>query len=186
MSEPILGYRCWLVDHAGDRLRLRGVLAPSPWATAPGAWTEASCTPLDGVDAGRSDGNHQVGVPHPECTCGLHAYHSLSAAGIEGGIATVPAQLQDVGLVWGAVIGAGRVLVYGDGWRARYARPVAVLRGSGFERHVRGVAEQLAIPVVPSARIERVAAEFGRTHRARSGRSPGYGQGWSPPSGPSR
>jgi hypothetical protein len=185
MSEPVLGYRCWLVDHADDGVRLRGVTAPAHWASAPGAWTEAACTPLEGVDTSAMDRVHQFSAPHASCTCGLYAYHSLSAAGIEDGALAIRPQLQDqagsVGLVWGAVIGAGRVLIYEDGWRAQHARPVALLRGSGFERHVRGVAAQLGIPVVPGPRLERLAKEFGQPRTARSIRSRGYGSGWTPP-----
>jgi hypothetical protein len=161
-KEPMIGYRAWLVEPRCDGFELRGVLAPVRWASTPNAWTAAVCRPEAGTGSPlvRHD---QVDVPHPDCTCGLHAYHSLSIGGYDDRL--VPAVGWDVGIVWGAVVGAGRVLTYGDGWRAQFARPVAMLQGSGLESHVRGVARQLGIPVVSKSGIARVAVEFGRPGR---------------------
>lgn len=102
----------------------------------------------------------QTSVPHPECTCGLYAYHSLSIGGYDGRL--LQPDSAGIGLVWGAVVGAGRVLVYQDGWRAQFARPVAILQGSGSQRHVRGLSDQLGILTVSSSDIVHMAAEFGR------------------------
>jgi hypothetical protein len=162
INEPVLGYRAWLVESGCDGYQLRGVLEAARWASTPSAWTSAVCRVHAGDGPGRV-WHDQTCVPHPDCTCGLYAYHSLSIGGYDQRFAQPLGAA--VGIVWGAVIGAGRVLVYEDGWRAQLARPVALLQGSGSERDVRGAANRLGIPVVPNSDIARVAAEFGRSRR---------------------
>ena len=49
-----------------------------------------------------------------------------------------------------------------DCWRAQWARPVAMIKGSGLERHVHGVADRLGVPVTASTRVEGLAMEFGQ------------------------
>jgi hypothetical protein len=162
LNEPVLGYRAWLVRPSCDGYQLRSILVPSRWAAEPGAWTCAACRPPAGGGSIRHDA---TAMPHPDCTCGLHAYHSLAAGGYDERM--VQEDGGDLGIVWGAVAGAGRVLAYRDGWRAQFARPVAIVQGSGARSNVLGVAGQLGIPVVSSAGIPRVAAEFGRSWESR-------------------
>jgi len=162
MNEPVLGYRAWLIEPTCDGYQLCSVLSSAQWASTPGAWTAAACRPQAG--SGSPNVRHdQTSVPHPDCTCGIYAYHSLSIGGYDGRL--VQPDSAEIGIVWGAVVGAGRVLVYQDGWRAQFARPVAILQGSGSERHLRGLSDRLGIPTVPSSDIVRLAAEFGRPWR---------------------
>jgi hypothetical protein len=160
LNEPVVGYRAWLVEPGCDGYAFRGVLSSARWANIPCAWTSAVCRPPQAENGSRVIRHDQISVPHPGCTCGLYAYHSLSVGGYDPGLAQTEGR--DVGIVWGAVIGAGRVLVYEDGWRAQFARPVAILQGSGSERDVRVMAGRLGIPTVPYSGMGRVAAEFGR------------------------
>lgn len=160
LHEPVLGYRAWLVRPGCDGYQLRGVMVPAQWAAGPNAWTCAVCRPQDGDRSIRHD---DLMVPHPDCTCGLHAYHSLAIGGCDDRY-TLTDAVQ--GIVWGAVVGAGRVLAYRDGWRAQFARPVALVLGSASPYHVHGLASQLGVPAVRSDDIARVAAEFGQPWRA--------------------
>jgi hypothetical protein len=162
MYEPVLGYRAWLVERGSDEFRLRGVMVPAEWAGAPGDWTAAVCRPPAGGGS-RVVRHDPACVPHPDCTCGLYAYDSLSSGGYDDRLGQ--AYGAEAGIVWGAVVGAGRVLAYRGGWRAQFARPVAMVQGSGAQRLVRGVAQQLGIPAVSASDLERVAAEFGRSPR---------------------
>jgi hypothetical protein len=57
------------------------------------------------------------------------------------------------------------VVAYRDGWRAQFARPVAILRESRSESQLREIADQLGIPLVSSGELERVPAELGRPGR---------------------
>ena len=161
-NEPVLGYRAWLIEPGCDGYRLRGVLSSAQWASTRGAWTMAACRPPAGSRPPPVP-HHQTSVPHPDCTCGIYAYHSLSIGGYDGRLRQPDST--EIGIVWGVVVGAGRVLVYQDGWRAQFARPVAILQGSGSERHLRGAADVLGIATVPSWDIGRRAAEFGRPWR---------------------
>jgi hypothetical protein len=132
------------------------VTVPARWTAGPGAWTCAVRRPAHGSASIRHD---ELVVPHPDCTCGLHAYHSLSSGGYDDRYTVMDAEW---GIVWGAVAGAGRVIVHSDGWRAQFARPVAIVLGSASPHLVRGLAGQLGVPAVPGDSIARVAAEFGR------------------------
>lgn len=157
-NEPVVGYRAWLIEPGCDGYQLCSVLASAEWAMTPGAWTGAVCRPQ--VPNGSAPVRHDhTSVPHPDCTCGIYAYHSLSIGGYDGRL--VQPDSAEIGIVWGAVVGAGRVLVYPDGWRAQFARPVAILQGSGSERHVRGLSDRLGIPIAPSSNIVCRATEFG-------------------------
>jgi len=158
MSEPLIGYRCWLVEDRPGGPQLCGVLTQIEWADRPGAWTRAFCSRLP-VAVRRGTRDHSEEVPHAYCTCGLYAYHGLSGEGYDD-LVEVP-KGPGFEVVWGAVVAAGRVLAYEEGWRAQYARPVALLQRSDSGPRVRGVADQLGIPVVPLAGIAHVAAEFG-------------------------
>ena len=162
MNEPVLGYRAWLIEPGRDGYRLRSVLWSAQWASTPGAWTVAACRPQTGSGSPLVRHN-QTSAPNPDCTCGIYAYHSLSIGGYDGRL--VQPDSAEIGIVWGAVVGTGRVLVYPDGWRAQFARPVAILQGSGSERHLRGLSNRLGIPTAPSWDIVRGAAEFGRPWR---------------------
>jgi hypothetical protein len=156
LHEPVLGYRAWLVRPGCGGYELSGVMVPARWTAGPGVWTCAVCRPPLGSASIRHD---ELVVPHPDCTCGLHAYHSLATGGYDDRYTLMDAVR---GIVWGAVAGAGRVIVSRDGWRAQFARPVAIVLGSASPHLVHGVAGQLGVPAVRSDDIARVAAEFGR------------------------
>ncbi|HYW26534.1 MAG TPA: hypothetical protein VE953_20350 [Terriglobales bacterium] len=166
-NEPLLGYRAWLIQHRRGGYELRGVLSSATWASAPGAWTGAVCLP-HAWSWSPPVQHERTSLPHPLCTCGLYAYHSLSIGGYDGRL--VQPDGADIGIVWGAVLGAGRILVYEEGWRAQFARPVALVQGSGSERHVRGLSDRLRIAIAPSWDIGRRAAESGYRRRALAGR----------------
>jgi len=161
-NQPIVGYRCWLVEPVEDGYRLSGVLVPAPWAAAPGAWTEAACLPSGESIMAHSSRHPRFRVPDRDCSCGLHAYHSLAIGGFEFGPEQSRLWDEPLGIVWGVVAGAGRTVISEDGWRAQLARPVAMVSGSGRESHVRGVSEQLGIPIARHPDIGRLAVEFGQ------------------------
>jgi hypothetical protein len=106
MNVPVLGYRPWLIEPRHDGYQLRSVLASARWASTPGAWTGAVCRP-DARSGSPLVRHNQTSVPHRECTCGLYAYHSLSIGGYDGRL--VQPDSAEIGIVWGAVGGAGRV-----------------------------------------------------------------------------
>src|SRR5581483_4224284 len=127
MNQPVVGFRRWAVTYHGATYepRLRGRVAPVVWSVD--GWTEAACV----ASMAASDVEAHA-APHRDCDCGLYAYHSLPRA-----LARIHAEARLLGRGWdnseerdvvGAVIGAGRVVVHGVGWRAQYARPVVLAR----------------------------------------------------------
>jgi hypothetical protein len=164
-EEVLLGCRAWLVQQGRDGYQFWSVLVRARWADAPGAWTSAVCRPQAGVGSPHPP-HDEATVPELDCTCGLYAYHSLSLGGYDGRLAQ--ADGADLRIVWGAVAGTGRVLAYRDGWRAQFARPVAILQESRSDDQLRGMAGQLGVPLVSSAELERAAAESWRPWRTRT------------------
>ncbi|HYW27141.1 MAG TPA: hypothetical protein VE953_23425 [Terriglobales bacterium] len=162
MNEPVLGCRAWLVERGRDGYRFWSVLVPARWADASGAWTRAVCRPQAGIGSPHTP-HDDATVPELDCTCGLYAYRSLSLGGYDGRLAQ--ADDTDLRIVWGAVAGTGRVLANRDGWRAQFARPVAILRESRPDAQLRAMADQLGIPLVSSSEMERVASQGWRPWR---------------------
>ena len=94
-------------------------------------------------------------APHPDCRCGLHAYHAPRSA--------VPAA--DFRGVVGIVAVWGRLEVHPEGVRAEVAQVRALglsPRWSSWQRAaVREVARELDVPLVDEAALAATAGEFG-------------------------
>lgn len=92
---------------------------------------------------------HRAPVPSRHCTCGLHAYSDAASA----------LRYEDyAGYVVGAVLGWGRIVPYrGEGWRAQFARPIAMVSSVKS----RPVAETYGIPLISREALEPYALEFG-------------------------
>ena len=95
-------------------------------------------------------------APHAACGCGYYAYYALPEK----------PDLPAAETVWGAVVAWGRVVECEWGFRAQYARPVALLdcpnpldRGGG--RRVALAAESYGIPVLDRDELTAYAAWHG-------------------------
>ena len=103
---------------------------PSPWPTD--ADRVAKCFALRGHEA-----------PHRDCRCGYAAYYALPEE----------PELPAPEAVWGAVVAWGRIVECESGFRAQYARPVALLEcddpldGRRAKRVARA-AQEYAIPLL--------------------------------------
>ncbi len=160
MTEPALGFRRWAVTYDGrtHEAFLRGRVAPAIWAID--GWTDAQCVP-----AAAPEGAEPHDAPDRDCECGLYAYHSLEPA-----LARIHNEPQLLGMYWdnsedreviGAVIGAGRVVVHGIGWRAQHARPVVLAAPEARFSAVADIAGRMGIPTVSLGQLARFATEFG-------------------------
>ena len=141
-----MGYRAWLVSADGQ---LKSIGVPDH------VWTSATAT----AECRHSGRGPHVGVEHDapvwECTCGIHAFTSLSdAIGFMG-----------ERLVAGVVRGWGRTIHHGDeGWRSEHAEIVAlapVYDGAGIDGHLRAFAsrEGTIVTTLPALRV--IAGEHG-------------------------
>lgn len=131
VTSPVIGYRSWRIVQ--DPFNVPNALTPRfrgsvPWR--PGTNT-ARC---------QKDLSHEA--PVSDCMCGLYAYHD---AGLTG------ADYVNGNVLVGAVVGWGAMEVYADGWRAEYARIVALANTVHSERTIREVAALYDVPVLPVA-----------------------------------
>lgn len=149
-TEPVLtldtlrGYRSWAEwEHGTWVMRSHDRF---PWP--PGEWAQARCKACE--NAGRS-------VPSwGACRtygygCGLYAA-STPEIGVRAG-------------VWGVLEAKGRIVSHGFGFRAEYARPVALARPDRigfraehdlgeFAEAARGIARVYGIPLLPAEQLE--------------------------------
>lgn len=158
LTQRVVGYRHWIVKDG--RLCPAAARAQPPWR--PGA-NEARCATelAQALHATKRErpksmdpkliGAHDA--PHPDCFCGLYAYHApeLSDYGHHG---------QENPAVLGAVVGWGRIAVHKDGWRAQHAEVVALACERGDERIIEAAA-RYGVPVVHPVELPEVAAEHG-------------------------
>jgi hypothetical protein len=119
VAEPLVGFRRWGCRRGGlysgifvagrfipnPALSLVAPRArPAPWPT--GEDRPAKCFAVRGHEA-----------PYRDCRCGYSAYYALPEE----------PELPAPEAVWGAVVAWGRIVECERGFRARYARPVALL-----------------------------------------------------------
>jgi hypothetical protein len=149
LLAPVAGYRAWRI--VGDRLMSPYI--PCRWE---GRTLHAEC-----YDANRS---LQRGIgwlaephvsPHPDCQCGIYAYHRPGTQGYYGE------------WLWteGVLACWGRIEAHADGLRAEHGRVEALAlppRNDPERRFaVAAVAERLGIPLVARDELADVAQSAG-------------------------
>src|SRR4051794_11677584 len=133
LIAPVIAFRSWRLAGA----QLVSPFIPCRWE---GRVMHATC-----YDANRTL-TRGVGwlaaphtSPHPECQCGIYAYHT-------------PGRRSWFGEAYwceGVVSAWGRIVVHGDGLRAEHARVEALTVPDGFRPdQVAAAAEALGVPVV--------------------------------------
>jgi len=157
-AEPLVGFRHWGARRGGlySGIFVAGRFVPNPALgmiaprVKPVPWPTddnrvAKCFALRGHDA-----------PHRDCNCGFAAYYALPDE----------PELPAPEAVWGAICAWGHVVEHQTGFRAQYARPIALLdlRSPGDYREkgkrLENAAAAYAIPLL--ARDELVA--YARWH----------------------
>ena len=171
---PAIGYRLWYADlYDGlTRFRLQSLLAETLWPFR--ERLEASC---ERRLAARAHWRlRQLGVPrHPapasDCSCGAHAYHDLESMML---------QVQRLGhfrplgdrriLVGGAVLSWGKLVIHPEGFRAQFARPLALClvdptAPPSARDQVGRVAAAYAVPALDVRYLVAHASEFGTSYK---------------------
>ncbi len=148
--RPVVGFRSWSASLTGELYPILGPGAPGPGNPPRSylAWND------DPAWSACPDGHEQ---PTEDCACGLWAKARIQP---EGG-----------GLVCGAIVGWGRIVLHENGFRAEYARPVALLDDDdypdGFDpaghrrEFIAAVAERRRLPVLPADELASYAGWFG-------------------------
>lgn len=149
LAEAVVGYRAWRI--VGERL-----LSPFIPCTWEGRVMHATCWPAykrillgEGWVAGTHDS------PHPDCQCGVYAYHRPGTQGYYGEWLWV----EGVVSLW------GRLEAHRDGLRAEHARIELLSHPPRNEPERRAAVEAIAgrldVPLVPHAHLADAAAEIG-------------------------
>ena len=131
--DTLRGYRFWTAGRSGY------LSSANSFVWAPGEWAEAeciSCTVVPAQDACQGSYGHG---------CGLYAAGSPSRV--------------DKHFPWGVIEAKGRIVVHDAGFRAQYARVIALVRPSE-DKHLRAVeaaGRRYDVPVLPE---ESLLAEY--------------------------
>ena len=142
---PLVGYREWSIrtEPIGRPPRLLSLFHPTMWphdqpfsavCLRPMTWPERSTAPI-----------HTV-VPDESCRCGIYAFRRPEFESLNG--AAGPK-------VRGIVFGWGRYVLGTLGWRAQFARLVALLALDEDPELVGDLAERYHVEVIPH--LERIA-----------------------------
>ncbi len=146
---PVVGYRTWKLCQTAGGVTLKGRFKSGHWGVGV---TRARC-----LHCAPWMVNHHP-VPNLSCECGLYAFST--PVGIERPLGIVSGACDQPVSVWGAVVGWGRLVQHGSqGWRAEYARPVALL-DTGHAL-LEAAAARYRLPLLSWRGVQMVALEHG-------------------------
>ena len=157
VPEPLVGFRQWGSRRGGlySGIFVSGRFVPNPALTMIAPRAMPSPWPTDGDRAAKCFAVRGHEAPHRACRCGYAAYYSLPDE------PDMPARQA----VWGTVVCWGKIVECERGFRAQYARPVALLDlenpfdPKGNSRRL--AAEQYAIPLLPRDELVAYAGWHG-------------------------
>ena len=149
LLAPVVGFRKWRVvrDH------LSSPYIPLRWDEA---MVRARCYPANrSLLFGRGWLEEPHEAPHPDCKCGVYAWHRPPGAG------PVP----DPDRAFGVVALWGRIEVHADGMRGERARIRALgfapELGAGHRRTMERIAAALEVDLVEQHELPAAAADYG-------------------------
>jgi hypothetical protein len=149
LAAPVAGFRSWRIANG----KLLSPYIPCRWE---GRTLHAECFDANrSLQRGRGWLAEPHSSPHPDCQCGIYAYHR-------------PGLRTYYGELWwceGVIAAWGRLVVHADGWRAEHARLEALARPDRddprLEAALGALAERLGVPLVARGELEAVAADAG-------------------------
>lgn len=149
LVEPVVGFRAWRI--VGGRL-----LSPYIPCTWEGRVMHAACFDANRrLQHGRGWLADDHVSPHPDCQCGVYAYHRPGAQAYYG----------EWELCEGVVSVWGRIEAHRDGLRAEHAQIEALAMPPRHDQArretVQAIADELGVPLVARDALTAVAAEHG-------------------------
>lgn len=149
LVEPVAGFRAW-------RIVGRRILSPYIPVHWDGRTMHAACFPANRrLEFGRGWLAEEHASPHPDCRCGIHAYHRPGTRTWFG----------EFEWVEGVVTCWGRIEAHATGLRAEHARIEAFALPAApdpaRERAARAVAARLGRPLIGAAEQLDFAAGVG-------------------------
>lgn len=164
VDVPIVGFRRWGVRRSGmySGIFVAGRFVPTPARTMVAPRVKPMPWPADEPHVAKCWALRGHEAPFADCNCGLSAYYELDAEPDQ------PAP----DCVWGAIVAWGLVVECETGFRAQFARPIALL--DAYNRHdfahpgrrTAAAAEAYGIPVLPRDELIAYAGWYGELHDA--------------------
>lgn len=149
LAAPVVGFRAWRI--VGDRLMSPYI--PCRWE---GRVLHAVCFDANRVlQRGRGWLAETHASPHPDCQCGIYAYHRPGAQTYYGE------------WLWteGVLSAWGRIEAHADGLRAEHGRVEALARPPRHDPErryaVAAIAERLDVPTISRAELPDLAQALG-------------------------
>jgi hypothetical protein len=157
IAEPLVGFRQWGTRGGGlySGIFVAGRFVPNPALAQVAPRATPSPWPTDDARVAKCFAMKGHEAPHRDCRCGYAAYYALPD---EPDLPTRQA-------VWGAVVAWGRIIECERGFRAQFARPVALLDCDNPHdpagRRSALAAESYAVPLLPRDELITYAAWHG-------------------------
>jgi hypothetical protein len=141
LVAPVVAFRAWRIVDG----RLLSPYIPCRWE---GAVMHAECYPANrALLFGRGWLAAPHDPPHPDCQCGIYAYHRPGVQTYYGEFEWV----EGIVAVW------GRIEAHRDGLRAQHARVSALARRPG----VAAIAAELGVDLVERDELDSAAGRYG-------------------------
>jgi hypothetical protein len=151
---PLIGWRTWRLGRAEDGVTLQSLFGCERWDVGT---TRAVCRCSPPWLAS----THLV--PEVSCRCGLYAFstpsEALRQAVQQAGVSSF-GRRQPAATAFGAIVAWGRVVQHGgQGWRAQFARPIALLDKGG--QMLEEAASRYHLPLVSMDGLRVLPLEYG-------------------------
>lgn len=119
VAEPLVGFRRWGCRRGAlySGIFVAGRFVPNPALAMVAPRVKPAPWPVDEDRVAKCFALRGHEAPHRDCNCGFSAYYELPAE----------PELPAPDAVWGVIAAWGRVVEHEHGFRAQYARPVALL-----------------------------------------------------------
>jgi len=119
VAEPLVGFRRWGCRRGGlySGIFVAGHFVPNPALGMVAPRVRQMPWPADHDRVAKCFALRGHEAPHRACNCGWSAYYALAAA----------PELAAPECVWGAVVAWGLIVECENGFRAQFARPLALL-----------------------------------------------------------
>lgn len=146
---PLVGYREWSIrtGPSGRPPRLLSLFHPTTWPHDE-PFSAVCLRPVTWPD--RSAPRIHDGVPEESCQCGIYAFRRPQFDSLNGAAGLI---------VRGIVFGWGRYVLGTLGWRAQFARLVALLASDENPQVVDDLSERYRVEVIPHLERVRFLAE---------------------------
>jgi hypothetical protein len=145
LVTPVVAYRAWRV--VGERL-----LSPNIRIRWEGRTLHATCLPVQRPMMPGHDGwvDEPHAAPHPDCECGIYAYHRPGRRNWFG----------EFDWVEGVITTWGRIELHDDGLRAEHARIEALIRRAELP-DVERIAARLGCEIVDREQVGAASLRYG-------------------------